>query len=719
MLTKLEKKDRYKLMKKIPIITILLIPIIFAISGSSFPSFTFNDDWLHYGSDVSNSKYSSLNQINLSNVNQLKEVWHYQEKTDGSSIFFNPLIIKGKMIALMPSKKIVALDALSGKKLWEFTPDSSEVNNWTKGMTFREGKDGKPNTVFFVSGPTLYALNIDNGKLVSSFGKNGKVDFYEGLPLKSYMKSRVAVTYNAAGVIFNDLLIMGCKVPDELPSVSGDIRAFNVNSGKLEWIFHTIPKKGEYGFETWPSSSRNKNGGANCWGGMALDQKRGIVYVPTASPSFDFYGADREGKNLFANCLIALDAKTGKRIWHFQTTHHDLWDRDNGSPPNLVTVNHNGKKIDGVALVTKIGYVYLFNRETGKPLFPIEEVPVSTKSEMPGEKPWPTQPFPTKPAPFARQGFKKEYFNNITPELEAYFLTEQENNKYNVGIYDPPNLNGSVIVPAAHGGANWGGAAYNPKSGILFVNSTDLPWFLKLKKIKELASDNNKTGESLFNMYCSNCHGIDKKGTNVGPNIILKVKSYTPSKLENFIRKGAEPMPSFKHLPQQQINSIVAYLKEIPLKSLNNKVGEEATTEPYGFSGYDFYTNEKGFSGLKPPYGTLNAIDLNNGEILWQVPLGEDKKLAQMGIKQSGMYNRGGCIATAGGLIFIAATGDRKFRAFDQRTGKIVWETELPGAGTAIPSTYAINQKQFVTIAVSPNQASGYKGGYITFSLDK
>jgi quinoprotein glucose dehydrogenase len=705
-------------MKKTSII-ILLIPVILAITGNSLPNINLNDDWLHYGYDLSNSKFSPLDKINLSNVSQLKEDWHFKETEEGSSIFFNPLIIKGKMIALMPSKKLMALDALNGKMLWSFTPDSSDILNWTKGITYRAGKNGNPDAIYFVSGSTLYALNIENGKLIKTFGKNGKVDFYDGLPLVKNKQSQVAVTYNVAGVIFNDLLIMGCKVPDELPSVAGDIRAFNANTGKLEWVFHTIPKKGEYGFETWPANARNKNGGANCWGGMALDTKRGIVYVPTASPSFDFYGADREGQNLFANCLIALDAKTGKRIWHFQTTHHDLWDRDNGSPPNLVTVNHNGKIIDGVALVTKIGYVYLFNRETGKPLFPIEEVPVSTKSEMPGEKPWPTQPFPTHPAPFARQGFKKDYFNNISPELEAYFLKEVENNKYNVGIYEPPNLNGSVIVPAAHGGANWGGAAYNPKSGILFVNSTDLPWFLKLKEIKSLAADNLKTGESLFKMYCSSCHGVDKKGTNVGPNIVSKIKSYTPLKLENVIKKGAEPMPSFKHLPQQQINAIVAYLKEIPVKSLNKKVDEEAaTTESYGFSGYDFYANEKGFYGLKPPYGTLNAIDLNKGEILWQVPLGEDKKLTQMGIKQSGMYNRGGCIATAGGLIFIAATGDRKFRAYDQKTGKIVWETELPGAGTAIPSTYAINQKQFVTIAVSPNHSTGYKGGYLTFSID-
>jgi quinoprotein glucose dehydrogenase len=698
---------------------LLIVSAIVSFKVGTFREALPSDDWLHYGYDPANTKFSPLKTINLSNVKKLKVAWHFRENEVASSIYFNPLIIKGKMIVLMPSNKLVALDAARGRKLWEFKPDSSDVLNWTKGMTFRKGENGRPDALYFVSGSTLYALNTNTGRLIPTFGNKGKVDFYEGLPVSESMRSRIAVTSNASGVIYNDLFIIGCKVPDELPSVAGDIRAFNANTGKLEWIFHTIPEKGEYGAETWPEGARNKNGGANCWGGMALDEKRGIVYVPTGSPSFDFYGADREGQNLFANCIIALDAKSGKRIWHFQTTHHDLWDRDNGSPPNLVTVDHDGRKIDGVALVTKLGYVFLFDRETGKPLFPINEIPVPTKSVMPGEKPWPTQPFPEKPAPFARQGYRKDYFNDITPELKAHFSKELNEKNYNTGIYDPPDLNGSVIVPAAHGGANWGGAAYNPGTGVLFVNSTDLPWFLKLKEMKGLVADNNKTGEALFKMYCSSCHGMDKKGTNAGPSIFEKLRQYPSMKLDALIKKGAEPMPSFKHLPQQQINAIVAYLKDIPVKNLNGKIeNEQTTSEPYAFSGYDFYADVNRFSGLKPPYGTLNAIDLNKGVILWQVPLGEDKRLAQMGIKKSGMYNRGGCIATAGGLVFIAATADQKFRAFDQQTGEVVWEADLPGSGYAIPSTYAVGKQQFVTIAVSPNSATGYKGGYMTFSMD-
>ncbi|NIJ54726.1 outer membrane protein assembly factor BamB family protein [Dyadobacter arcticus] len=679
------------------------------------------DEWNHYGHDASNNKFSPLSIINTTNVGQLKEVWSYQDSKDGSSILFNPLIVKGKMFAFMPSDKLVALNPETGKLIWEFSPDSTDVSTWTRGVTFHPGKSGRQDALLFVFGSTLYSINASTGKLIQEFGEQGKVDFYTGLSVEPAMKKRVHVTANAPGVIYGDLFIVGCKVPDELPSTSGDVRAFNVNTGKMEWVFHTIPREGEFGYTTWPKHARQKNGGANCWGGMALDEKLGIVYVPTASPSFDFYGADREGENLFANCLLALDAKTGKRIWHFQTTHHDLWDRDNGSPPNLVQVKHDGKLIDGVALATKMGYVFLFDRKTGKPLFPIEEVPVPTKSDMPGEKPWPTQPIPTKPGPFSRQGFKPEYFSTITPEVTQFIKDQIAENKYNTGIYEPPGLNGSLIVPAAHGGSNWGGASFNPNSGVMFVNAVDMPWFLQLKDIKSLKKDNDESGENLFKMYCSSCHGADQKGTNFGPDITLKVKNYVRKDLENFIKKGAEPMPSFQHLPQQQIDAITAYLKGINAPAIAKtpvESEESGTKEPYGFSGYEFFKDPNGVPAIKPPFGTLNAIDLNSGEILWQVPLGVDKKLAAMGIKNSGLFNRGGGIATGGGLIFIGATVDQMFRAFDQKTGKLLWEKELPGNATAVPSTFSIGQKQYVTIAVSPNPGKGYHGGYITFSLE-
>ncbi len=665
--------------------------------------------WPTFGHDVSNNKFSALTQIDTNNVTQLREVWRFEETTDGGSVYCNPVMMNNRVIGLMPSNKLVAIDAGTGKQLWEFTPDSSAIYNWSKGITYHPGN---PDRIFLISGATLYAINAEDGTVIKNFGNNGRVDFYEGLELPDSMRTRVPVSSNAPGVVYNDLFIVGCKVPDELPSIPGDIRAFNINTGKLEWVFHVIPKPGEFGANTWNPNARRRNGGANCWGGMALDEKRGIVFVPTASPSFDFYGADRPGQNLFANCLLALDAKTGKRIWHFQTTHHDLWDRDNGSPPNLVTINRNGKDIDAVALVTKMGYLFMFDRETGQSLFEVNEVPVDTVSSMPGENPWPTQPVPVNP-PFTRQGYNEKFFGRSS----AWIKKEIAKNKYKTGIYEPPSLEGSIILPTMHGGANWGGASVNPQTNRLFVNATDMPLIFKLTDLKKIRAANQLNPEILYRTYCSNCHGANKKGTAIAPEIITRTKKYSNAKIAGIIKKGAAPMPAFSFLTEQQIASIVAYVKDTVVQQSFETADVPQNNEPYGFNGYSFYLDPEGDPAIAPPFGTLSSIDLNTGNIVWQVPLGEDPKFKKMGILNSGMFNRGGAIATAGGLIFIGATADNMFRAFNQHTGKVLWEHQLPGMATSIPSTYAVGNRQYVIVSVNAEQKNNFKGGYIAFAL--
>lgn len=682
--------------------------LAFSLSACS-PGENDNSSWPTFGHDASNNKFSELTEIDSSNINRLEEVWRYQDTTEGGGVYFNPVVMKNRVIGMMPSGKLSAMDAATGKFLWEFIPDSSSIPNWSKGMTYHPGS---PDRIFLISGGTLYSINAETGKPISDFGKNGRVDFYTGLEVSDAMRNSVPVSSNAPGVVYKDLFIVGCKVPDELPSTPGDIRAFNINTGALEWTFHVIPKPGEFGADTWAENARKKNGGANCWAGMALDEKRGIVYVPTASPSFDFYGADRPGQNLFANCLLALDAKTGKRIWHFQTTHHDLWDRDNGSPPNLVTIKRDGKDIDAVALVTKMGYLFLFDRETGKSLYTVNEVPVDTMSSMPGERPWPTQPLPENP-PFARQGYKEEYYGRSA----AWIKEEIAKNKYKTGVYQPPSMEGILMLPTAHGGSNWGGASVNPNTNMLFVNATDIPMILKLTDLKKIRAANQLNPEILYRTYCSSCHGADKKGGNVGPDLTGRVKDYQYEKISNILVKGAPPMPAFKFLSEEQRSAIIAYVKDTIAQQSFETAGIPENDEPYGFNGYSFYLDTLGDPAVAPPFGTMTAIDLNTGNIVWQVPLGENLKYKKMGIPNSGDFNRGGGIATASGLIFIGATGDNMLRAFDQHTGKVLWEYQLPGMASSIPSTYAVGNKQYVVLSVNGNSENGFKGGYISFAL--
>ncbi len=519
-------------------------------------------------------------------------------------------------------------------------------------------------------------------------------------------------------------MILGCRVTETADAAPGDIRAFDVVTGQPVWTFHTIPRPGETGYDTWPDKDAwKKTGGANSWAGMSLDETRGIVYVPTGSISGDFYGGFRKGQNLFGNSLIAIDAATGKYKWHYQVVHHDLWDRDLPANPNLVTIERDGKKIDVAAQITKHGYIFVLNRETGEPVFPIEEKPVPVNG-LPGEEPWPTQPIPVLPRPFARQLFTAADVTDRTPEVHRSMMEKFKKIQDNT-MFAPPSKEGAWIFPGFDGGGEWGGAAVDIETGIMYVNASELPWSLTMVDVtKNKNTSHGITGQAVYEKHCVSCHGTTMKGNgNLYPALLNLEKSYDSKKLTSIIENGKNMMPGFKHLPADEKAALTTYLlnydegkvvKE-PVSANNNNIPVEA---PYVMTGYHRFLDDEGYPGIKPPWGTLNAVDLNSGELIWKVPLGEYEEFTKQGIPVTGTENYGGPLVTKGGLVFIAATKDEKIRAFDKKTGKQVWEHSLPAAGFATPATYFLDGKQYIVIACGGGKTGNRSGDtFMAFAL--
>ncbi|HET9087888.1 MAG TPA: PQQ-binding-like beta-propeller repeat protein [Acidobacteriaceae bacterium] len=677
-----------------------------------------NVDWPIYGGHSSGDHYSGLSQINRANVSSLRVAWKFD--TGETGILQTSPIMVGKILyAYTPTQKVVALDAASGKLLWKF--DSGiEGNAPARGLSY--WSDGKESRLFAGVMNFLYALDPATGKPVRKFGENGRVDLRKGLG-RPYRLQEIALT--SPGLIYKDLIIVGGRVPETHPAPPGDIRAFDVRTGKLRWTFHTIPHPGEYGYSTWPKNAWTTAGSANNWAGMTLDAQHGIAYIPTGSAVFDFYGGDRVGNDLFADTLLALDAETGKRIWHFQEVHHDIWDRDLPAPPVLVTVTHDGERVEAVAQTTKQGYLYLLNRKTGEPLFPVVERKYAS-STVPGEVSSPTQPAPVAPKPFARQQLTENMLTERTPAAHAWAL-QQFRTYVSAGQFVPFRLKQQTVVfPGFDGGAEWGGPAVDPATGVIYINSNEMAWTGALVPSKPV----QRPGEAIYRSQCAICHGMDRAGSPpTFPSLVNLGRSMSARQVADRVRKGGGRMPAFPNLNDTQVEALVKYLRDDggdPSKTADTKASKANVTQSssnqntYEFTGYHRFVDPEGYPAVRPPWGTLNAIDLNTGKYLWRIPLGEYPSLEAKGMADTGSENYGGPVVTAGCVLFIGATVfDNKFRAFDSHTGKMLWETELPSAGAATPITYMVDGKQYVVIAAGGSKEDKVpaEGNYVAFAL--
>ena len=663
-----------------------------------------NVNWAINGGE-NNIRFSPLTQVNKSNVKSLQVAWTYDSRDafKDSEMQSNPIVVDGVLYATTPTMKVVAVNAENGAEIWKFDP----ANGAPARTRFRHrGVTLHADRVFVTFRNFLFALDKKTGTPITSFGSNGRVDLREGLGRPA---EGLSVSASTPGVVFEDLLILPASVPETLPGTPGHIRAFDVKTGKQRWIFHTIPQPGEFGYNTWPPDSYKLSGGANAWAGVTVDQKLGMVFAATGSASFDFYGVTRHGDNLFANCVLALDARTGKRVWHFQGIKHDVWDWDFPAPPSLVTVRHNGRSIDAVAQITKFGEVFVLNRRTGESLFPIEyrKAPPST---IDGEKLAEAQPYPTKPPPFARQGLTEAMLTTRTPEAHAAVL--EKFRKLKSGYLTPPSFEGTIVFPGFDGGAEWGGAAFDPASGLLFVNSNEMPWIVKM-----IPNDDT----SLYNSRCASCHREDRTGSSIAPSLVDISKRMTADDVAAIIRQGTGRMPAFPELGGRNITDIAEFVVTGTDKGRDPARLKDPNWLKYRNDGYDIFLDPDGYPAITPPWGTLNAIDLNEGTIRWKIPFGEFPELAAKGLKNTGSDNYGGPVVTASGLLFIGATNfDKKFRAYDKLTGELLWETTLPAAGNATPSIYSINGREYIVIACGGGKNGAPSGSSIVaFALPK
>jgi len=673
-------------------------------------------DWPEYLGGPERSHYSALNQINTSNVASLQPAWEFHSG-DFGQMQCNPIIVRGILYGATGTSQIFALDAATGRQLWRFSMPAAAIPIPTNDRGVAYWSDGASERILCTVGSWLYALDARTGQVARDFGTGGRASLKAGLGPQAQDKF---VDSTTPGTVYGDLIIMPTRVGEGQDAAPGWIQAFHVRTGTVAWVFVTIPFPEQPGYETWPPDAyRNIDvGSANCWAGMAIDRTRGIVYVPTGSAAPDFWGGHRLGKDLYANSLLALDASTGRLLWCRQTIHHDIWDKDLPSPPVLVTLRSGARRVDAVAQTTKTGFVFVFDRVTGEPLFPIEEKPFP-KSTLPGEESWPTQPVPTKPAPYARQTLTEADVSTIA-ENHDELLAEFRSAK--TGLFQPLSTSPTLLFPGFDGGGEWGGPAVDP-DGILYVNSNNMAWLAALSdtpKEEELARMG--LGRRRYTENCATCHGLERKGLPSGgiPPLVGVDRRLPRDLVAAVITSGRNMMPGFPGLSKGDKEAIIGYLfgDDQPAGAPPPPATQAPPRIPFRFNGYNRWVDSKGYPAIAPPWGELSAIDLNTGEYVWKATLGEFKELTARGVPPTGAENYGGPVATAGNLVFIAATKDGRMRAFDKRTGRVLWDYALPAPAFATPSTYEVGGRQYVVVACGGAKLGTTPGdSYVAFAL--
>lgn len=687
--------------------------------------------WAKTGGGSENLKYSALQQIDTTNYAKLSVAWVYHTENNDSTKFgpmeCNPIVVNGVMYGVSPKLKLFAVNAATGKEIWTFNPADSAANktwhrtsvNMNRGVAYWEKENDK--RIIYTVGPIVFCVNAATGKLVPSFGTDGGINLVNGLDRDP---SKLFVAPTSPVMVYNNLFFVSGLVGEETP---GHIRAFDVQTGKQQWIFHTIPYPQDKGYETWDDTTAYRHmGSTNSWAGFSLDEKRGILFAPTGNPTNDFYGGNRTGKGLYGNSLLAIDAVTGKLKWHFQTVHHDVWDMDLPAPPALVTVTHKGKQIDAVAQTTKTGFVFLLDRETGKPLFPVKEMPVNTATTLENEKLWPTQPMPVIPKPLVRQSFDSADLNDIV-DARSYAFIKKTFLAYGPSkIFTPPSVKGTIVLPGYDGGAEWGGPAFDPETQLLYVNTNEMAWLLNMvenKKNNKSLLTNYEAGKIIYTQNCMKCHGTEMQGGGNYPSLIGVDKKYTVSTFSQLVTTGKRMMPGNNVLTNTEKTALASYVLNVKNAQQVKYTGELSKLLPpqkttYGFTGYNKFLTPEGYPAIRPPWGSLTAIDLKTGAHVWKIPFGEFEALKAKGIPATGRENYGGPVVTKGGLLFIGASADGKFRIIHKRTGKILREIDLPAPGVATPSIYEVNGKQYVVIACGGSKWGGKTSdAYVAFAL--